>query len=520
MFFCEAILGKKEALGKIWLAAHWEKKLTKAEVFETDIAASCTSICEAKNEYALRLSGHLLIGIARIYMRQVTYLFTDCNDALVKIKLAFRPEMTAANNVASITLPEVNLPVPDDFDLDQLLQISFDSHIRTDDVTSTFASQSRASVAKITLPDDLVDEVEPEFEDELFNELDVSFESSIPDFRDASEESNVFEDVGLQHEDIEMEEIQGDLELGEEFGNIQDEGITYDEEPYVPPLPIFVPEVDAAELSSLPVNSVPDRSVPRTTSRKRHRMVKPTVDRKPLLLPNDERKKLREDTSSLLAETNYFSQPNKRRMMEEDRVRSLISQPTNASIAFYLGQRSRNQFMHAISLGEKAEYDSAFHGTEIQQLEESGFEGGEIEDFRDAEVIPEGDEMFPDQEYDQSAMGLDEDFGQTSGMAENLEEETSLMGGETEVPVESNWSSATATLHGMLDAKFTKTKSDNLSFKKLVAKVKEPKRKAGKLRSNFFLKKDCILPHFLTTFHHYSLCCIFPTSRLEEFGDN
>jgi len=40
---------------------------------------------------ALRLSGHLLLGLVRIYQRKVKYLFTDCSEALVKIKMAFRP---------------------------------------------------------------------------------------------------------------------------------------------------------------------------------------------------------------------------------------------------------------------------------------------------------------------------------------------------------------------------------------------------------------------------------------------
>lgn len=35
---------------------------------------------------ALRLSGHLLLGVVRIYYRQVEYLYTDCNDALGRLK--------------------------------------------------------------------------------------------------------------------------------------------------------------------------------------------------------------------------------------------------------------------------------------------------------------------------------------------------------------------------------------------------------------------------------------------------
>ena len=40
MFFSDSILSKKGALSKVWLAAHWDKKLTKAQVHATDISAS------------------------------------------------------------------------------------------------------------------------------------------------------------------------------------------------------------------------------------------------------------------------------------------------------------------------------------------------------------------------------------------------------------------------------------------------------------------------------------------------
>lgn len=40
---------------------------------------------------ALRTSGHLLLGVVRIHSRQAKYLLSDCNEAFVKIKMAFRP---------------------------------------------------------------------------------------------------------------------------------------------------------------------------------------------------------------------------------------------------------------------------------------------------------------------------------------------------------------------------------------------------------------------------------------------
>jgi hypothetical protein len=42
---------------------------------------------QPKEELALRLSGHLLLGLSRIYSRKVGYLLSDCSDALVKIKM-------------------------------------------------------------------------------------------------------------------------------------------------------------------------------------------------------------------------------------------------------------------------------------------------------------------------------------------------------------------------------------------------------------------------------------------------
>ena len=40
MFYSQFILAKKGPLGKIWLAAHLDKKLTKNQIFQTDIKAS------------------------------------------------------------------------------------------------------------------------------------------------------------------------------------------------------------------------------------------------------------------------------------------------------------------------------------------------------------------------------------------------------------------------------------------------------------------------------------------------
>ncbi|KAF8940396.1 Rec8 like protein-domain-containing protein [Dissophora ornata] len=93
MFYSEAILSKKGPLAKVWLAAHWERKLTKTQFLQTNLHNSVDAIMGADQApMALRLSGQLLLGVARIYSRKTRYLLEDCNEAMIKIKVAFRAD--------------------------------------------------------------------------------------------------------------------------------------------------------------------------------------------------------------------------------------------------------------------------------------------------------------------------------------------------------------------------------------------------------------------------------------------
>ncbi len=44
MFFSEYVLSKTGPLAQIWLAAHWDKKLTRNQITETDINASVSFV--------------------------------------------------------------------------------------------------------------------------------------------------------------------------------------------------------------------------------------------------------------------------------------------------------------------------------------------------------------------------------------------------------------------------------------------------------------------------------------------
>eukprot|EP01102_Stenamoeba_stenopodia_P022749 TRINITY_DN9600_c0_g1_i1.p1 TRINITY_DN9600_c0_g1~~TRINITY_DN9600_c0_g1_i1.p1 ORF type:complete len:490 (+),score=91.98 TRINITY_DN9600_c0_g1_i1:97-1566(+) len=117
MFYAPNYFVGKGPMGRIWLAAHWDKKLTKQIIAEINILISIDQVFNNPElpPLALRLSGHLLVGITRIYSRKVKYLLADCSEALSKIKMAFRQstqvdlpveDARASLKVINIRLPE------------------------------------------------------------------------------------------------------------------------------------------------------------------------------------------------------------------------------------------------------------------------------------------------------------------------------------------------------------------------------------------------------------------------------
>ena len=132
MFYSQVILARKGPLGKIWMAAHFDKKLTKTQIFSTDITDSVDSVLNPPQPLALRVSGHLMLGIVRIYSRKVKYLMNDCTEAMWKIKLAFRPGNVdlgpdaAIASLASIDDARYFGNVQPDFEYPELADTAFD----------------------------------------------------------------------------------------------------------------------------------------------------------------------------------------------------------------------------------------------------------------------------------------------------------------------------------------------------------------------------------------------------------
>ncbi|BFZ65124.1 sister chromatid cohesion protein 1 [Saitoella coloradoensis] len=116
MFYAESLLTRKGPLARIWLAAHMERRLTKPQITTTNIPSSVSSLIsdtDSTAPMALRLSGQLLLGVVRIYSRKARYLLEDAQEAMGRIKMAFRPGnvdlnlSTQAEAHTTLTLPDV-----------------------------------------------------------------------------------------------------------------------------------------------------------------------------------------------------------------------------------------------------------------------------------------------------------------------------------------------------------------------------------------------------------------------------
>jgi cohesin complex subunit SCC1 len=72
---------------------------------------------------ALRRSGQLLLGVVRIYSKKTKYLLEDCNEALLRIKISFKPgqvnlpdgQLVASYNAITIgeSLTEFDMLLPE-----------------------------------------------------------------------------------------------------------------------------------------------------------------------------------------------------------------------------------------------------------------------------------------------------------------------------------------------------------------------------------------------------------------------
>ncbi|XP_073446329.1 double-strand-break repair protein rad21 homolog isoform X2 [Dendrobates tinctorius] len=344
MFYAHFVLSKRGPLAKIWLAAHWDKKLTKAHVFECNLESSVESIISPKVKMALRTSGHLLLGVVRIYHRKAKYLLADCNEAFIKIKMAFRPgvvDLPEENREAAynaITLPEefhdFDQPLPDLDDIDVAQQFSLNQS-RVEEITM------REEVGNINI-----------LQDNDFGDFGM-------DDREMMREGSAFEDdmlVSTSASNLLLEPEQNASELNEKtnhlefeeqykddnFGEVNDGGILddkllsndgggiFDDPPAIPEEGVVMPEqpardddMDDDDVVSMGGPDSPDSVDPVEPL--------PTMTDQTTLVPNEEEAFALEPIDITVKETKA----KRKRKLIVDSVKELDSKTIRAQLSDY-----------------------------------------------------------------------------------------------------------------------------------------------------------------------------------------
>ncbi|KAJ8424426.1 hypothetical protein Cgig2_010655 [Carnegiea gigantea] len=127
MFYKHTFLAREGPLGTVWLAAHLQHKLKKSHYTSTHIPSTVERIMRPEVPIALRMSGHLLLGVVRIYSKKVDYLLHDYNSLWVSLRNAFRPvDVNLQENASQAQFNAVTLPETyqlDAFDIDLTMSL-------------------------------------------------------------------------------------------------------------------------------------------------------------------------------------------------------------------------------------------------------------------------------------------------------------------------------------------------------------------------------------------------------------
>ncbi|KAL9236546.1 hypothetical protein vseg_011200 [Gypsophila vaccaria] len=164
MFYSQTYLARKGPLGTVWCAAHLQHRLKKSHYASTDIPSTVERIIYPEVPIALRMSGHLLLGVVRIYSKKVDYLHHDCNLLWVSLRNAFRaPDVNLPEHATQAPFNAVTLP--DTFALDALdihdlsdFDRSPDIHLRNEEeITLQDEYHANAELyVRITFDDDII----------------------------------------------------------------------------------------------------------------------------------------------------------------------------------------------------------------------------------------------------------------------------------------------------------------------------------------------------------------------------
>lgn len=200
------LLSVQGPLANVWLASNYDKKLSKLQFLNTDIVStsnlvsrrqlSASSTASGENTITLRLSGQLLLGIVRIYLRKTKYLLDDVHETLYKLKNSFK--YASGASLGPAVASAVNLP-PQKTTLSNPARIQLQDQVtdldllQQEDLVLGDESQSAAEVLGAAHFDRLIEvgrnedaEADIDFDLDLDFDLDVdnSVDNSIEQGRD------------------------------------------------------------------------------------------------------------------------------------------------------------------------------------------------------------------------------------------------------------------------------------------------------------------------------------------------
>ncbi|XP_020590488.1 sister chromatid cohesion 1 protein 3-like [Phalaenopsis equestris] len=119
MFYSHTFLARKSPLGIVWIAAHLDHKLKRPQIESINIPSYAEKIMMPDVPIALRLSGHLLIGIVRIYSWKVNHVYSDCNKLVSYIRKAFA-SVPVDLPIEADHAPFESVTLPETFDLNTM----------------------------------------------------------------------------------------------------------------------------------------------------------------------------------------------------------------------------------------------------------------------------------------------------------------------------------------------------------------------------------------------------------------
>eukprot|EP01116_Phalansterium_solitarium_P021990 TRINITY_DN7087_c0_g1_i3.p1 TRINITY_DN7087_c0_g1~~TRINITY_DN7087_c0_g1_i3.p1 ORF type:complete len:519 (+),score=257.64 TRINITY_DN7087_c0_g1_i3:169-1725(+) len=475
MFYSQYVLAKKSALGRIWLAAHWDKKLTKAHVYATNIPKSVESIINPDVPMALRMSGHLLLGVTRIYSRKVKYLLTDANEALIKIKMAFRPGGEPQIDLL-LMQPEaaaaaaLNLPEPAEIDLELELELpdvdiaALPGASRANELLNL--NKARKREITLNLHDPERDIVPPEEYDPLIAPADdVAYDDVLGSPEEVPPEvpraDDDFEAAGFDFPAAEEE--RGAAEVSMEAEELRP--------PSERPTPLRLPGLDDSLFRSpgfTPVLAPPSverarpaaEVTPAIAERKRKAVPVDTTT----IISSDKMKKQTKDYSALVNEEIVLAPPTKRALLRRERqvagTEAVFERPVfDEGLAPELLELFKRFVLPptAAEEEEELELERELPAAEAEEVYEAA------EYVPEEELPPMPEEAFREVEEEEEAVRL-----APAAAAEAEEEEEAAAEGPVDTTLPDSWSERTKRMHKFLSTTFEAQAADTLSYNELV----------------------------------------------------